>query len=383
MNDVAEIKLPYLHRNTSRHGTDRWYVRRPGKPLVRLHGEPGSQAFMDAYFKAMKGESVAAPAAPGHVTKVREGSFRELWVEHRQSPEFKALSSSTQIQRARVMDTMLLEPVVVGKSALFGDGPVKEFTPKLVRILRDRKAHVPEAANHRLKVLRQLFAWACETERLAANPARDVKPLRSQSEGHHTWTVEEVGAYLATHPAGSKARLALGLLLFLGIRISDLALIGPQHVRNVTSGPQEAVDRHITFVPFKTRATTRKTLTLPVLPVLELILSQSETGHLAFMVTEHGKPFSIKGLGQWFKKQCIKAGLDHCSAHGLRKAGATICVENGATEEQLKAIYGWENAREANLYTRMARQKVIAAGAMPLLDLGETVNKLIHLKPGM
>lgn len=373
MSDVAEIKYKYLHKNTSRHGTDRWYVRRPGHPLVRLHGEPDSEEFMAAYFRAMKGEiGVEAPAAPV-VTKPKSGSFRELWVEYRKSVEFKALSSTTQTQRALVMESMLLEPVQPGRPALFGDGPVKELSPKLVRILRDRKADKPEAANHRLKVLRQVFAWACETERMSTNPARDVKPIRHVTEGHHTWTIEEVRAYLAVHPAGSKARLALGLLLFLGIRISDLALIGPQHVK----------DGVIKFVPFKTRATTGKALTLPILPALDLILSQSEHGHLSFMVTEYGQPFSIKGLGQWFKKQCVKAGLHHCSAHGLRKAGATICAENGATEEQLKAIYGWENAKEANLYTRRARQQVIATNAMPLLDLGETVNGLIHQKTGM
>lgn len=369
MNSVADVNLKYLHKNTSRHGTDRWYVRRPGHKLIRIHGEPGSQQFMDAYFAAMKGEvgiptSTEKPVA----TKVVAGSFRELCIAYKQSQEFKQLSGSTQTQRSRVIDSMLLEPVIPGKSTVFGDGPAAEITSKLVRILRDRKADAPEAANHRLKVLRQVFGWACENERLPMNPARDVKPLKSVSEGHHTWTVEEVGQYLRHHPAGSKARLALGLLLFLGIRISDLALIGPQHVK----------DGEITFTPFKTRATKGKALTLPVLPALELIMSQSETGHLAFMVTDYGKPFSIKGLGQWFKKQCVRAGLDHCSAHGLRKAGATICAENGATEEQLKAIYGWENAKEANLYTRKARQKMIAGAAMPLLDLGEMVNKLIH-----
>jgi hypothetical protein len=36
----------------------------------------------------------------------------------------------------------------------------------------------------------------------------------------------------------------------------------------------------------------------------------------------------------------------------LRKAGACIAVENGATVNELMALFGWENAAEA-LYTRM------------------------------
>ncbi|OHZ31668.1 MULTISPECIES: tyrosine-type recombinase/integrase [Rhizobium/Agrobacterium group] len=108
-----------------------------------------------------------------------------------------------------------------------------------------------------------------------------------------------------------------------------------------------------------------------------MVIAQSETGAKSFMVMEYCQPFSIKGLGQWFRKRYEEAGLTHCSAHGLRKAGATIAAENGATEEQLKAIFGWENAKEANLYTRKARQKLIASGTMSLLNFGESVN--IHI----
>ena len=53
------------------------------------------------------------------------------------------------------------------------------------------------------------------------------------------------------------------------------------------------------------------------------------------------------------------------SAHGLRKTGATLAAENGATEAQLNAIFGWaQGSRESARYTAAARRKVLAeAGA--------------------
>lgn len=98
------------------------------------------------------------------------------------------------------------------------------------------------------------------------------------------------------------------------------------------------------------------------------MLDATPTGNLAFLVTAFGKPFTLNGFGNWFRKQCDEAGLKHCSAHGLRKAGAALAAENGATERQLMAIFGWTTMKEASRYTRAARQKVLAASGMKLLS---------------
>ena len=60
------------------------------------------------------------------------------------------------------------------------------------------------------------------------------------------------------------------------------------------------------------------------------------------------------GFGNWFRVRCDQAGLPHCTAHGLRKAGATIAAERGASERQLMAIFGWQTSKQAVLYTRAA-----------------------------
>jgi hypothetical protein len=60
--------------------------------------------------------------------------------------------------------------------------------------------------------------------------------------------------------------------------------------------------------------------------------------------------------------------LPDCTAHGLRKAGATIAAENGATPHQLKAIFGWSTLKQPELYTKAVEQKRVAADAMGLLS---------------
>src|SRR5262249_44415223 len=116
-------------------------------------------------------------------------------------------------------------------------------------------------------------------------------------------------------------------------------------------------------------------LELPILPALQSIIDASPTGDMTFLVTEFGKPFSAKGFGAKFRTWCDEAGLRHCTAHGLRKAGAVLAALNGATPHQLMAIFGWRTLKEAERYTRAADQKRLAAGAMPLLLRGQSGNE--------
>lgn len=109
------------------------------------------------------------------------------------------------------------------------------------------------------------------------------------------------------------------------------------------------------------------TLTIPVLPELEYLLAEGPTGALTFLETQFGKPLRANGLGNWFRRRCNETGLSHCSAHGLRKAGATIAADNGATAHQLMAMFGWTTLKQAEVYTKKADQKRLAGVATRLL----------------
>jgi integrase len=243
--------------------------------------------------------------------------------------------------------------------------------PLAVRRIRDRKKDAPEAGNSRVKALRQVFKFGIAANICALNPAREVPYIKTGSEGFHSWDASEVRQFEEIHPIGTKPRLALSLLLYLGPRRSDVVEFGKQHIRLAKDMSEQLQSIHsgrwLKYTQQKNRKKKPVTLTVPILSQLEAILAKSPIGDLTWLVTAFGKGFTPAGFGNWFRDQCDKAGLYHCSAHGLRKAGATIAAENGATAHQLMAIFGWSTIKQAEIYTRAADQKRLAGNSMHLL----------------
>lgn len=348
---TGSFRLKHVVEDTDRHGNVRVYLRKPGQPKVRLKSQPGTQEFLDEYRRALH-DAQGKPQAPALDRRGNKGTFKWLCEQYFASAEFKRLAPRTQYVRRRILD---------GVCEKNGKNPYALLEARHVRKMRDDRADMPEAANGVVKALRQIFNFAVEYEFADRNPARDVPYIRSASDGFHSWTMEEVAQFEQHHALGSKARLALALLLYTGQRRSDVVRLGPQHIK----------DGWLTLTQQKNRSRKPVTLSIPVLPELDAVIDATPTGNLAFLVTAFGKPFTSNGFGNWFRKQCDAAGLKHCSAHGLRKAGAALAAENGATERQLMAIFGWSTMKEASRYTRAARQKVLAASGMKHLSRGQ------------
>jgi integrase len=352
---MATIKLKYVTGDVDRHGNVRWYFRRPGQRKIRLPGYSGSVEFMAAYQAALSGDKPPNTArAP--LKRAATGTLRWLCIEYYQSAAFRQLAPRTQQVRRLFLDKAC---------EAAGDELLSNITRFHILKGRDRRAATPEQANTFLKAMRHLFAYALEFEYVNVNPAAGVPKLTPKGDGWHSWTVEEVRQFEARHPLGTKARLALALLLYTGQRRGDVVQMGRQHIR----------DALLTLRQGKTGAS----LTLPVLPELQDAIDAGPTGNMTFLVTEFGKPFTSNGFGNRFRKWCDEAGLKHCSAHGLRKAGAVIAAENGATERQLMAIFGWKSIKMAEHYTKAADQKRLAGEAMSKLIPGQDRNKSVPL----
>jgi integrase len=357
----------YKHvvEDTDRHGNVRLYFRRKGLPKIRLTETLGTPAFEQEYLCAFRGE-IVAPARQGAAhTAPAPGTMRWLAEQYYASAAFQALGDSTRKVRRSILDA------ICERAGTFRFATME---PAHVAKLRDEKAATPEAANARVKALRQLFAWASSPEYRHAdrNPARDVANLRSNNpDGFRAWSEADVTKYEARHPIGTKARLALDLLLYTGVRRGDVVKLGPQMERG----------GFLVFTETKGRARSTKTHELPILLPLRASIDATPTGHLVYLVTAFGRPHTVKAFGNWFKKRCREAGLDNdLSAHGLRKLGAQRCAEAGASEHQIMALFGWTSTKQAGLYTRKANRVRLEAEAAPLLQ-GRKGNESVPLFP--
>jgi integrase len=238
---------------------------------------------------------------------------------------------------------------------LHGDKPLKGLRREHIeRIMADRAetpegAKTPEAANNLIKLLRVMLNHGVALGMIENNPAIGIKRIKNRGDGFHTWTENEIAQFEATHPVGTKARLALALLLHTGQRVSDVARMGWQHVTGDAIKVQQQK--------------TGRVLLLPLHPELKTMLATLPRTNMTFIVSERDAPFNAQGLGEWFKKQCKLAGLPHCSAHGLRKAVATRLANAGCSVNEIAAITGHASLREIAHYTAKADQALLAEQA--------------------
>lgn len=360
MKKAARRRLPkYVVEYEVPKGSGKWFVYfRLGtgggkKRNIRMHGTPYSDEWMKTYYELLAGENI--PEAKLHQPPT-EQTFGWLCQQYLASSIFLGLDARTQRVRRQILQSCMDEPTKPGAKTSFGSTPLRSFTAKAVSVLRDRKADKHEAANGRIKAVRAVYKWGGlpEVGIVNTNPARDVQYKKSLNpEGHHAWTIDEIEAYEDRHPVGTKARLALGLLLYTAQRRGDIVLMGKQHEK----------DGWLTFTQQKNKRNKPVHLTIPIRPELRLILDASPLGDVVYLVNEFNRPFTANGFGNWFRKRCDEAGLPQCAAHGLRKAAATRLADNGATPHEIMAITGHGTLKEIDRYTKSASQKRLAKSA--------------------
>jgi integrase len=346
---MTKIRLEYVHEFLDRHGKARRYFRKPGFKQIPLPGAPGSDEFMTAYQLALAGQS---PPAQVGARRTRPGSVDAAVVGYYNSLAFRSLAIGTQKMRRAILERFRAE---------HGDKRIAMLPPEfIVRTLGKRS---PAAARNWLKTLRGLLEFAVGEKFRADDPSQGIRlPKMPKSDGIATWTEDEIQAFEAKHPIGSRPRLAFALLLFTAQRRGDVVRMGRQHVR----------DGAISVRQQKTGAA----LEIPIHHGLQTVLDATPSEHLTFLVTEFGKPFTSAGFGNWFRDRCNEAGLPrHCSAHGLRKAACRRLAEAGCTAHQIAAISGHASLREVERYTKAADQARLARDAINREQLRTTSGK--------
>ena len=215
-----------------RYGNRRVRFRRR-EVSVYLTGIPWSEDFMRQYAAALEreqGQHAQIGAAKRTLARLVLGAVRGVL----RLARFRGLKASTQAVRRNILERFRAEH----GHFLFRD--------------LQRATSVPSSAPRQIPrrpptICSRSCAW-CSTTRssegmIASNPALAVKRYKRRGEGIHTWSESEVPQFQAHYPIGSKARLALELLLSTGQRRSDVVRMGRQHIEGrLRCRPQEKTD---------------------------------------------------------------------------------------------------------------------------------------------
>ncbi len=287
-----------------------------------------------------------------------------------ESADFATMARMGKVRRDRILSDL---------KARLGDRPMLMPADRIEAGLSKRSAQ-PGAANEWLKSIKALYSWAFKVRICKDNPAASISKIRVVTDGHHTWSVDEIAAWVRRHPPpGTMAYRALMVLLFTGLRREDATRFGRQHVR-------EGVVR------FRTGKTKAELVTSLAWPLADALATAPETGELAWLVSGTGKAFaSGAAFGNWFKDRAREAGLPHCTPHGVRKAASTIADEEGASEDTLNAMFTWVNPNQSATYTRKASRIRMAAAGFDLVAtrleqagiIARTTNRLVAPAPSV
>lgn len=336
----VNAELPrYASAFEDRHGKKRVRLRRTGWNTRYVEAEPGTPEFTEEYRAWLEGEKIQVGK-----DRAKPGSFDDLITRYYKSPAFTDLKASTQGTYRGELERF---------RSKYGTRQVATMTARNVAKLMESMGETKSAANNLKKRLSQLFDYAILLGLRKDNPAKPVRGFRIKNGGFKTWQEEQIEAFEAAHPLGTPARLAFDLALYTAQRRSDVRGMGPQHIE----------DGKIRVKQLK----TGKTLMIPIHPKLAASIAATKTGHLAFIVSERGAPYTKESFGNWFGDHCRKAGLKGYSLHGLRKAASRRMAEVGLSNQLIKSITGHTSDTEVARYTRDAEQERMAELAMQIL----------------
>ncbi len=194
------------------------------------------------------------------------------------------------------------------------------------------------------------------------DPTVGVRRFCSTSTGFATWDEDQIAAFLDHHKEGSRAAIALTLLICTGQRRSDVVLMGHQHVRG----------GFLTIVQRK----TGQEVSIPLHRDLKSLIDTLPKDSPTFLVGERGGSLTPESFTNWFR-DCVKEVTDAdgnrllpdgLSPHGLRKATCRRLAEAGCTAHEIMAISGHKTLSEVTRYTVAASRKHLAERAMSSLD---------------
>lgn len=362
-NQKHRIKANGLPENVTpmidRHGKQRLRFRKTGFKAHYFTSSYPSRDFWDEYDACLSANAEPKPAAHG---RTKPGTVHDLMIQYMSVPSRMGPSATTQYKVRRILEKDF-RYFVTPSGSVVGDKLVSECTFAALDFIIQKKAEeTPWAAKKLRAHLRNFFTFAKKAGAIDHNPIDDTDLVKApKTKGFHSWTEAEIAQFVKRHPVGTKANLALMLMLWTFQRRGDATRMAPVHIENGRIKVDQGKSGFAKTLYIKVATPLSKAIkALPRDPGL------SDTD--PFLLTEFGKPFSLNGIGNWFRDRCDEAGLPHCAAHGLRKAASRRAAELGLSNQSIKSVTGHSNDSEVALYTAAVEQRDLADKTMDRME---------------
>ena len=363
MGRRSVVKLPPgCKRYVDHTGVVRTYYRHT-RPPTPLPGLPWSVEFMQAYDAA---KACAGRDKPDDRRgRTKQGSLNAALVIT-MGDDYTAMTKDVRGQNRGYLETLADDR---------GDRPLRELAHKHVQGFINKQA-TPTIQRNVLRAIRKFLVFCVKDNLIKRDVSAGVKKSRIiNTGGFRPWTEAEVDQYVARHPIGTTAYLALQIMLCLSLRRSDVVEVGPRHVTKTAEHPHGVLDD---YQPMKARRTGGRHVTVPLHPdLVAAIAAMPVIGTDTYLLTDHGKPYTVKGFGGRMRDWCDEAKVPpiidvtgkskNIASHGLRKLCLVRLAEAGCNVIEMQGISGHKDLRELQIYIDAANRKKAAAVAITKL----------------
>lgn len=249
------------------------------------------------------------------------------------SQEFKQLAEAS-----RTVYTLYLKQI----REKLGIAPADELSSKEVRIVRDKMADTPGAANMLIRTLGALYNWGRKSQHVTTTPTKDVAMFdQGEHEPWPDWLLERALA----DPA---VRLPVAMLYYTAQRIGDVCKLRWTDIR----GGAIELTQHKTGID----------LAVPIHSELKKLLDDTPKGGFQILMREDGTPWRPnllrKALQVWAKGEGAKV-----VPHGLRKNAVIALLEAGCSVAETAAISG-QTLQVIEHYAKRRNRKTLGASAI-------------------
>lgn len=333
--------LPYLEFKTVK-GHTYIYFRR-GQIRKRLPDNPDSPEFMEAYSKMRF----------GHFDHTPTRNWNKLIMAYYQSPRFKKLSRSTQLNYKRHCEEIRMKN---------GTLAVADFKRKDAIAVQEALQDTWSKANERLAVLSVLCKHAIDLDWITTNPVTGIKKLDGGS--YSAWPDDKLEAYEAYCEAHqlTLARTIYELAIGTGQRLGDcIKMRWSDFDGEFMSVVQEKTKIKIdVFCPTRLRNYLQK-------------LPKNGAYILAKNLTEPvGKRQIQKSIEDVRRAIGVFETDYRLVPHGWRYTAAKEMADAGVDTRDIQAVTGHQTLEMALKYTKDADQKAASKRAQIIREQNKT-----------